>query len=509
MSIASSVVVVENHDEAYHVWRRMGVSARTLVHVDAHHDMWWLEAPCDITIANYVCQAIKDGLVSNVIWVVPDKSWDTRASRRVLRRHLRTLALRYSAGRPSIRSEANRLSMLLGTTPVMICALGSLPALAGPVLLDIDTDFLVLPVVTFGRNDVPDEYPWMWPDELVTALRAHSIVAEVVTIAYSVEGGYTPIAWKYLGDMLARAWQDPAATPPGMAEGYAALREAAMALERGDRIPARMKLEDAAERLPLSAAPLHQLAVLHWSRGDIGEARRRSAAAASLDPAYRGPYATLGLIDLADRRFAAAARAWKMLLDLDPENAYAHLGQARIAMHQRRWPEAETALRRSLAVLPRLVDAHRDLGDVLTRQGRDDEATAAYARSLKLALEGEVPLAEPVFTAVAGEGLRDRGHGRVHAKLARLDARRGRAAAAIAGYRMAIASGYDRAGVRMRLARLLLAERRWSAAGLEIARTASRVPSVIRRAWRSAPTVIRHAFARWRDRASDVTVVSS
>lgn len=35
--------VFENHDEAYHIWRRAGLTGKTLVHLDAHHDMAWLE----------------------------------------------------------------------------------------------------------------------------------------------------------------------------------------------------------------------------------------------------------------------------------------------------------------------------------------------------------------------------------------------------------------------------------------------------------------------------------
>src|SRR5665647_2033865 len=84
----ASVCLVENHDEAYHAWRHAGFLGRQLVHVDAHHDMAWLADPGQLNIGNYLCQAIKDGVVSEVVWVVPDASWTTRAKRAILRRHL-------------------------------------------------------------------------------------------------------------------------------------------------------------------------------------------------------------------------------------------------------------------------------------------------------------------------------------------------------------------------------------------------------------------------------------
>ena len=35
------VFLIENHDQAYKIWRELGLKERTLVHVDAHHDMRW------------------------------------------------------------------------------------------------------------------------------------------------------------------------------------------------------------------------------------------------------------------------------------------------------------------------------------------------------------------------------------------------------------------------------------------------------------------------------------
>ena len=59
------------------------------------------------------------------------------------------------------------------------------------------------PSVSYGEVDEHGALPWCWPDELVSRLRAKRLRAELATIAYSVEAGYTPLRWKYLGDELA------------------------------------------------------------------------------------------------------------------------------------------------------------------------------------------------------------------------------------------------------------------------------------------------------------------
>jgi hypothetical protein len=45
--------------------------------------------------------------------------------------------------------------------------------------------------------------PWLWPHELVAYLAKQGVRTDLATITYSVQGGYAPLQWKYLGDELA------------------------------------------------------------------------------------------------------------------------------------------------------------------------------------------------------------------------------------------------------------------------------------------------------------------
>ena len=296
---------------------------------------------------------------------------------------------------------------------------------------------------------------------MADALRAHGVTADIVTIAYSVEGGYTPLEWKHLGDAFAMEWTNPPDSDRARS-GYRAIRESAVTARGGPSRDPVALLRRARRLLPTSAAPVYHQALAEWQRGRIEHARTLCQRAVTLDASYRTPYRTRGFVDLAQRRFAAASRAFRFAAAIDPDDAYAHLGLGRVAMARSHWRAAEVALGRSLALNPRLIDAYRAQGDVFGRLGRLDEARRAYARSIKLALEGVVPLTHPTLTSPpdatsrSGRALHDNGHGRTHAALARLDARQGRFKDAIAGYRMAIAAGFDRRWVTRALQRSLL-----------------------------------------------------
>lgn len=139
------IVVMDNHDAAYGVWRDAGVNGRTLIHVDAHHDMWWQPSPDKINIADFISAALAGGLVRDVFWVVPDRDWGSARTRRPILRHLREMTKRYPEADRRIRIEPRRLWTRLGSTRLTVCPFRFLPHPKEVVLLDIDVDFMIIP----------------------------------------------------------------------------------------------------------------------------------------------------------------------------------------------------------------------------------------------------------------------------------------------------------------------------------------------------------------------------
>lgn len=391
------VCIFENHDEACDRWRRAGVRDRLLIHIDAHHDAVPRSSDAPVTIANYVRAAIDAGLVREAIWAVPEPSWARPAIRRAIERRLATLGL-----------------------PMRACPVSALPAASELVLLDIDVDYFVIPEVRFGTPDVVSPSPWCSPADLVDALRARDVRTDLATIAYSVEGGYTPLEWKFLGDLLAALLRSPSSSR-------------------------------AAEPLHDSAAYHYRLAHTHLDGGQLDAARASIRNACQIDPSYRTPYGTAGLSLLKRRDVHGARAAFDRALALDPDNAYALAGCGRIAEQIGQWTDAERDLRRSLALNDRQLDATQALADVLFNQQRWDEAEHVYTRAVMLALAGERSLDAPVSSAPE-RGAGDPYHGHVHAQLARLAARRGDLTEAIAGARLSLAARPRHTPTRLRLA---------------------------------------------------------
>ena len=176
------------------------------------------------------------------------------------------------------RADANAFPAAVLGKPVTVCSLADLPKFDESVLLDIDVDFLVIPCVSYGESDRHSALPWCWPEELLARLGSCRLRAELVTIAYSVEGGYTPLLWKYLGDELALRLTATACGEAKLA-GMSLIHDAAIAAHQGNVTAAEEKYHHARTLLPASAAPCFE--PLAWfASGPPNDARKLIAAPA-------------------------------------------------------------------------------------------------------------------------------------------------------------------------------------------------------------------------------------
>src|SRR5579885_724080 len=470
---SASIHLIENHDEAYYVWREAGIRDRPLVHIDAHHDMWPIEQGQPVTIADFVFAAMRERLVSDIYWIVPDRSFERRGARRALMRMVRSLASVLRAPRP-IESGPDRIEVSLRDSRLTITTLDALRLGGGPVLLDIDVDYLMIPQVSVDRADTHSELPWRWPKELLAGIDAVRISPEIITISYSIDGCYTPLAWKYLGVEIA----DRIAGSSDC-RGYDLLREGAKAAASGDFDSARRAYLAAASSLSESAAPQFHLALLSQRFGRLEQARRHYRRAIEIDPSYSTGFNTLGWQYLWEWRHRPARREFTRALELDPAHVYAMLGMAQLALRRRDWRLAEQLASRALECAEDNLDAHRCLAQACERNGRLDRAIAHYERSLLLAMRGGKPLSWNIRTPGCAGKLVDEDHCSTYAELGRLRARRGDLDGAIACYRIALSARHQRVRDHLRLARLYAAKGRAPEAMVHARRAVMRLPGSI------------------------------
>jgi len=319
-----------------------------------------------------------------------------------------------------------------------------------------------------------------------------------------VEGGYTPLQWRYLGDELAERLQR---SPTGLTWADA-MRRAAEAVGRGDLTSAEVAYREAQSLRPTSAAPWFHLAHLYAATGRLDRGAECLNKAYDTESVYRTPFNNSGLWYLDAHRYAQARAAFNRILELDSRDAAAHLGLGLVAIRQREWSTAESSLRTAVQLDERSVDAHRALGRVLAHRKDYPAAIAAYERSLKLALIGQRAITDGASLGMVDDGRTpsDSAHASIHAKLAWLHAADGATTKAIAGYRMAIAMGFDTADAWRSLAGLYLHSRRWRDATHALLRSGKRAPRECwrwtRRRWRK----LRKSFRCWRDARSMMNV---
>jgi tetratricopeptide (TPR) repeat protein len=471
------VHLMENHDRSYHLWREADFSNRILIHIDAHHDMWWIDDARSLTIANFVCVALQRRIVREVYWVVPDATWQHAAGKNALAGHVKEILRSYPGGPAAAQWEPRRVCTSVMGCPLVICSLDTLPSFQENVLLDIDTDYLTIPRVSYRSEDVLDAIPWRSPEELTDALRATGMRTDFVTIAYSVEGGYTPLAWKYLGDELATRLRSP--DQRDLADAYLRMRQGIVARLRRDFAQAEDNFRAVENRL--GAAPHFHLAHMMAETDRPDEARQCYERALAIDPSYCTAYAGPGISLYRTGRDNESRAAFSRALQLNPADPYPHVGLGWIASRRKHWQEAEKEFRDALTLLPDLIDAHRGLGQALEEQGRSREAIEPYQQFLKLALRGHRPLNEVIATDPGAGILLDTDHGRIHASLARIYERDGDTKRATSGYRIAIAGGYDRVWIRLRLVRIYLRQRNWRQARDQALAALMLMPTAARR----------------------------
>ena len=458
----SRVYTIANNDEAYDIWRAAQVANPILIHIDAHPDLEWIEDEPFINIANFICPAIQEGLVGEVYWIVPDPSWNHARSRRELIQYLRELQARYPGPHPRMRVQEEETTFGILDTLVHVRPLQHFPSLDTPVFLDIDTDFLVIAQIPDADDIPPLSRPWCWPENLIRRMREHQLRAELVTIAYSVEGGYTSLRWKYLGDELADRLRHPQDDQTRTLR-WTLQRQGVIALVEGRLQEASQAFQTALAREPETASLLFGLAELAAKQGLPEDARTLYQRALMCDPSYCTTKNRLALCYLQSGQLEDAEEESQQMLTLNPQDFLATYILGQLALRRRQWNRALALTQQLVTLQPDFINGYQLVGEVLERLGRLEEATAAYEHVLKLGLTSAQTLDECcIRTNGAVHHRVGREHFDVYRQLSALYARLERIPDAILSYRMWIAaSPHGYAKDYLELAKLYVKQRTW------------------------------------------------
>lgn len=216
MSIPS--LIAEDHSHAYGFWKELGIEGAVCIHVDAHLDVMdrgftpevlerlkacpgregleelspppylpWGGMHC----GNYLYPALHEGIVSRLIWVVPEPLVGGKPLLDFARDELLNWVDMDIVEFQSLHMEGQRVEGTLCGHPFTLCLADQLPELdpGEKVLLDIDVDYY---------QDSDDQI-WQSPSALQKLLNLPKY--DVLTVAVSVDGGYTALEHRYLAEV--------------------------------------------------------------------------------------------------------------------------------------------------------------------------------------------------------------------------------------------------------------------------------------------------------------------
>lgn len=375
---------MEDHRDAYFFWKELGLGNLTCVHVDAHLDVCDRRVPGysgvrpEINCGNYLLPAMNEGVVDKLVWVVPPhlkgESSLLEWAREELQVWVRLSVQEYN----SLKCVGSVVEGELLGKPFLVCESDSVPRFDDPVLLDIDADYYL----------DPDDGVWQSPQNLQRHLSHLSPVA--LTVAYSVQGGFTPIHRRYLGDLtvccftepeLAESYQAALTTDCPLPENSPPWLQASYLLKAGLQLDSP-EYEEATKLNNKYRADLVDLAWWRLSRKDYHKAELWIE---KLEDGLERDYLR-GLSRLYQQHFEKAAHHWKQILerpDLEASTRRHLLElQARALLGAGCFEESVNACSQALKLDRRAGDLWSLLANAHYKMGRLEEAARAYRKSV-------------------------------------------------------------------------------------------------------------------------------
>lgn len=395
-----TVRLFENHSSALVAWRTADLRGRIVLHVDGHVDFDWLPddaisriasaGPTELArfeihpydgsrdtvrkfgIWNFLYPAFRLGIVREIVWVVPDGTYEgdeglVELLRTTVFDKMHGVSVKEAEG---FRIEAGRAVGRIAGVPITICRLADLPEIREPVLLDIDCDFFT---TRSARTLEVVEVPWTTPQELVGILRDRGIATDFATISVSSFGGFTPPVCRWLAPAVEEALLRP--QPP--VEPVRRRIEAESSRARGELARAEQAYRALTDSDRSDASAWYGLSRVLEASGRAEEAREARSRAVELDPVLAH-----GELMEADRlwlskAFEGALEAYRGYLESSPRSPYAGYALRRIAgvlSILGRTAEAVDVYREAISISPDHADTRMNFGLALLDLGRVAEA---------------------------------------------------------------------------------------------------------------------------------------
>lgn len=307
---------MENHNQAFIVYKKLNIKNRTLIHFDAHIDMNWipvreldiinaysgtdslfsfLKSPYEyyipgkrfLHVGNWIYPLLMDESISQFYWVVPDREILSQGWLTLLKKGLKLYQKNITASDIQsfrVNKKLKRIQGQIYGKALFICTIKNIPHFNSPIILDIDTDYFDFNSALFLERL---KNPLFWPDDFIHRLTQKEIEADIVTICYSLQNGYNTLALRFMGQDLQRAVQAGAkisSSAKRLIKLHRQLYRAAFDNVQVDLDSARRLL---VKEFPVDAASFYLLSRKYAAEGNQKASLDNLKIAAHLDKEYK------------------------------------------------------------------------------------------------------------------------------------------------------------------------------------------------------------------------------
>jgi len=415
---SKKVILIEDHHQAYYAWKAHGFRNLPLIHIDAHLDFAFQEIKdtrlileetkslpelknqlekallfkqkrFDIEklthMGNYIYPAMRDGIVGGFYWVIPGDEKEFRYCVKNLKSIINGLAKQDPKSQTTLKIKEGILKAQLYGQKFIICCLKTLPKINKKVLLDIDTDFLVINSIRKSKNtdEIDRHKTWIEPEEFIKILKAKIKNPVLITIAYSVNGGYTPLKFKYLGDEIASRLIDKTFKLPSAAKAFNLFNDF---WQKNNKKRARYYYQSAIKSDPTYAVADNNYGPLYLAKKLYKAAEDEFRKILYCHPKNKDALWGMGQVYLSKRKYKSAERYFKAALKILSDYPKALFGLGGAQFKLKKYKSAERYLLRYLAKEPMQPYSHYLLGQIYEKRKQFPKAIVEYKDALKLGL---------------------------------------------------------------------------------------------------------------------------
>ncbi len=402
-------LVMEDHSDSFLAWREAKIQNRIIVHIDSHIDIEWISDPDlkristaqtkeklrqlqldplhpeerrskPLTIMNYLYPAMKEKMAKELYWVLPDSFMEGGSVLNQFKEHLVETVDQLSI--EMLNSFKLRKGVIQGQlfeVPFTVCKLSDLPSFRETIVLDIDVDYFDPPNLRKRMITPP-----LWPEDLISLLRKRKISADLVSVCYSVRGGYLLLEHKFLGDDLAQMLKDPKGSDRATAKRMKQRRAGIQHYAQGKYPEALQEFQSALGNNPTDPSLPYWMSLIYRQMGKREEASAASARASSLDRFYGTPLLYDSDYYLNKKIFDKALASYEEILRQEPQYLKAILGAGVACSKQGKREKALAYYKKCIDRFPRYFLPHFDIAVLYAEQKKFNLAAEHFRDCLKL-----------------------------------------------------------------------------------------------------------------------------